>query len=113
MLLQLVPRPDISFLLDADPIQARARKPEYPVDFLHNNRASYLALGELAGMSIIAPQPVNDVKRDVLQQVLKKLSPLRRRKAEGLAAGNSQATGKLESQTELSSDSGEVRSFTT
>ena len=113
LLLRLVPRPDISFLLDADPTQARARKPEYPIDFLHNNRASYLALGEMAGMSIIAPQPVDNVKRDVLQQVLKKLSPLRRRKAEGLAAGKPRATAKLDSQTELRPESGDVRSFTT
>ncbi len=113
LLLRLVPRPDISFLLDADPIQARARKPEYPIDFLHSNRASYLALGEMAGMSIIAPQPVDDVKQDVLQQVLKKLSPLRRRKAEGLAGGKPRAAAKLDSQTELRQDSGDVRSFTT
>jgi thymidylate kinase len=114
LLLRLVPRPDISFLLDADPIQARARKPEYPIDFLHSNRASYLALGEMAGMSIIAPQPVDDVKRDVLQQVLEKLPPLRRRKAEGLAAGKPRETAKLlDSQMELSPGPGDVRSFTT
>ena len=76
LLLTLVPRPDISFILDADPIQARARKPEYPLDFLHRSRASYLALSELAGrMTIIAPQPVQDVERQVQQQVLKTLSP--------------------------------------
>ena len=113
VLLRLVPQPDIGFLLDADPIQARARKPEYPIDFLHSNRASYLALAEMAGMSIIAPQPVDDVKQDVLQQVLKKLPPLRRRKAEGLAAGKPRATAKLDSQTQLSPDSADVRSFTT
>jgi thymidylate kinase len=114
LLLRLVPRPDIGFLLDADPIQARARKPEYPIDFLHSNRASYLALGEMAAMSIIAPQPVDDVKRDVLQQVLEKLPPLRRRKAEGLAAGKPRETAKLlDSQMELSPGPGDVRSFTT
>jgi hypothetical protein len=76
LLLMLVPQPDISYLLDADPVQARARKPEYPLDFLHNSRASYLALSELVGgMTIIAPQPVLDVERQVLQQVLAKLSP--------------------------------------
>jgi thymidylate kinase len=76
LLLRIVPQPDISFLLDADPVQACARKPEYPLDFLHSSRASYLALSELAGgMTIIAPQPVQDVERQVLQQVLKSLSP--------------------------------------
>jgi thymidylate kinase len=76
LLLMLVPKPDISFLLDADPVQACARKPEYPLDFLHTSRASYLALAKLAGgMTIIAPQPVEEVEHQVLQQVLTKLSP--------------------------------------
>jgi thymidylate kinase len=76
LLLWLVPQPDISFLLDADPVQARARKPEYPLSFLHSNRASYLALSELVGrMTVIVPQSVQDVERQVLQQVLKALSP--------------------------------------
>jgi thymidylate kinase len=75
LLLRLAPQPDIGYLLDADPVQARARKPEYPLDFLHSSRASYLALSELAGMTIIAPQPVQDVAQQILQQVTKKLSP--------------------------------------
>jgi thymidylate kinase len=75
LLLMLVPHPEISYLLDADPVQARARKPEYPLDFLHSSRASYLALSELAGMTIIAPQPVQEVERQILQQVMNKLSP--------------------------------------
>src|SRR5579863_8017946 len=29
-----VPRPDVAFLLDAEPLKARARKPEYPLEFL-------------------------------------------------------------------------------
>ena len=76
LLLALVPRPDISFLLDADPVQARARKPEYPLDFLQSSRASYLALSELAGgMTVITPKPVQDVELQVRQQVLRTLSP--------------------------------------
>lgn len=74
LLLRFVPRPDISFLLDADPVQARARKPEYPLEFLHSSRAAYLALSELVGgMTVIAPRPVQDVKLQVVQQVLKAL----------------------------------------
>jgi len=113
-LLKLVPQPDIGFLLDADPVQARARKPEYPVDFLHANRASYLALGELAGMTIMPAQPVDDVKRAVAQEVLTKLSPFRRRKAEGLAAGKPDVVTELKTETQLGSDSNsnDIRSFT-
>jgi thymidylate kinase len=75
LLLRLAPQPDIGYLLDADPVQARARKPEYPLDFLHNSRASYLALSGPAGMTIIAPQPAQDVAQQILQQVMKKLHP--------------------------------------
>src|ERR1035438_9030360 len=76
LLLPFVPQPDVSFVLDADPVQARARKPEYPLDFLHRSRASYLALSELvSGMTIVAPQPVQDVERQVSQLVLNALSP--------------------------------------
>jgi thymidylate kinase len=76
LLLMLVPQPDISFLLDADPVQACARKPEYPLEFLHSSRASYLALsGLVGGMTIIPPQRVQDIERQVLQQVLTQLSP--------------------------------------
>jgi thymidylate kinase len=76
LLLRLIPRPDICYVLDADPAQARARKPEYPLDFLHSSRASYLALSELVpAMTIIGPQPLQDVERCVLDQVRKKLDP--------------------------------------
>jgi len=47
LLLAFVPQPDISYLLDADPFQARARKPEYSLDFLHSSRAAYLDLSKL------------------------------------------------------------------
>ncbi len=68
LIMKFVPKPDISYLLDADPIQARARKPEYPIEFLHTNRASYLALSNLlGGITIIAPLPVEDVKREVMK----------------------------------------------
>jgi thymidylate kinase len=75
LLLMIVPQPEIRFLLDADPVQACARKPEYPLAFVRNSRASYLALSKLVGgVTIIAPQNVEDVGRQVLQKVLEKLS---------------------------------------
>ena len=55
----LVPRPDVAYLLDADPEAARARKPEYPVDFMRECRASYFRLAELLGsMTVIPPLPL-------------------------------------------------------
>lgn len=66
LILKLVPRPQISYVLDADPIQARARKPEYPVEFLQTCRESYLALSQLTGtLTLIAPMPVHEVEREI------------------------------------------------
>ena len=62
----LVPRPDIAYLLDADPDAARARKPEYPVDFMHECRSAYFRLGGLLGsMTIIRPLPLPAAKAEV------------------------------------------------
>lgn len=66
VILALVPKPDISYFLDADPVQARARKPEYPLEFIYINRESYLALSRLiGGVTVISPMPVEEVKREV------------------------------------------------
>ena len=75
LIMKFVPKPDISYLLDADPVQARARKPEYPLEFLHTNRQSYLDLCELVGgMTVIAPMPIREVERAVLRHARNKLS---------------------------------------
>jgi thymidylate kinase len=71
LIMKVVPRPHVSYLLDADPVQARARKPEYPLEFLYFCRASYLTLNEIiGGMTIISPMPVEEVEREVLQHAL-------------------------------------------
>ena len=49
----LSPRPDIGYALDADPELARARKPEYPLEFLHTSRESYLRLAKMLGITVI------------------------------------------------------------
>ena len=67
---KLVPHPDIAYLLDADPDAARARKPEYPVDFLRIYRRAYLNLARmLGGMTVIPPLPLPEVKFEVEQAV--------------------------------------------
>ena len=71
LLLRCTPRPDIVYLLDADPQVARARKPEYPVDFMKRNRESYLSLSELAGMTVISPLPVLEVTQKVMEGIQK------------------------------------------
>jgi len=76
LLLAMTPQPDIAYLLDADPIQARERKPEYPVDFLHQSRAAYLDLGKMDGrMTVIPPLPVADAAQRIVEEMSKHLSP--------------------------------------
>ncbi len=76
LIMMIAPRPHISYLLDADPVQARARKPEYPVEFLYVCRASYLTLSDLVagGMTIIPPMPVQEVERLVFKYAMDLLS---------------------------------------
>jgi hypothetical protein len=60
----------VAYLLDADPVQARERKPEYPLDFVQSNRAAYLALSELSGsMTVIAPGTADEVASRVIQEI--------------------------------------------
>jgi thymidylate kinase len=71
LILKLVPKPDISYLLDADPMQARARKPEYPLEFVLINRQSYLDLSKIVDRMIVVPAlPMDEVKCIVLQRAL-------------------------------------------
>ena len=53
LVLGLAPHTDISYLLDAVPEEARARKPEYPIDFMRQYRSSYLELRQFAPLSLI------------------------------------------------------------
>lgn len=66
-----VPRPDMSFVLDADPAEARARKPEYPMEFLVANRASYLRLSALIpSITVLLPGSMNAIERTVAEKVI-------------------------------------------
>jgi thymidylate kinase len=77
LLLSCTPKPDIAYLLDADPQLARQRKPEYLVGFLTENRESYLALSELAGMIVIHPLPVPEVSQKIMEEIEKRRSRTR------------------------------------
>jgi len=68
--MKLVPKPQISFVLDADPEKACARKPEYPIEFLHSNRNSYLKLSQfVSGITVIPPNTISEVKAEVARCV--------------------------------------------
>lgn len=55
-----VPKPDIAILLDADPIAAHYRKPEYPLEFVRKNREAYVSVARAAGMIIVPAGSVED-----------------------------------------------------
>jgi thymidylate kinase len=61
LLLALAPKPELSYLLDAVPEVARERKPEYPLDFMHQYRDSYLELRKIVGLELIAAGATDEV----------------------------------------------------
>lgn len=75
LIMKLIPRPDISYLLDADPVLAFARKPEYPLEFLFLSHESYVALSELVGgITVIPSMQASEVERQVLAHAFRLLS---------------------------------------
>lgn len=85
-----VPRPDIAYLLDADPEAAYARKPEYPVDFMKKCRRAYFDLaGILRSMTVIPALSLPEAKAAVLKAAERKLAEQGRTEAlisDGLTA---------------------------
>src|SRR5437764_9460274 len=62
----LVPRPNIAYLLDADPDAARERKPEYPVEFMRQCRRAYKDLAlMLRSLTFIPALPLEEAKARV------------------------------------------------
>jgi thymidylate kinase len=72
--LRLAPRPDLACLIDAEPEAAFRRKPEYPLEFLHANRAAYLRLSRtVKGMLVAGPGTPARVQEEILEAVKSKL----------------------------------------
>jgi thymidylate kinase len=70
-LLKLTPTPDVSFVIDADPVTALARKPEYPLEFLRRNREAYLTLSALSGaITVVEPLPAEEAEKRVRESLL-------------------------------------------
>jgi thymidylate kinase len=75
LMLWIAPRPDVSYVIDADPVAALARKPEYPLEFLRKNRDAYLALSRLSGnITVIEPQSVAAMELKVKEAFLRPAS---------------------------------------
>ena len=74
-----VPRPNVAYLLDAEPVAAYARKPEYPPDFMQRCRRAYFELANLLGnMTIIPALELTEAKAAVLRAAEEKLAELGR-----------------------------------
>jgi thymidylate kinase len=70
-----VPRPDIAYLLDADPVAAYARKPEYPVEFMKKCRRAYFDLARiLKTMTVIPALDLPEAKHAVLRAAERELA---------------------------------------
>jgi thymidylate kinase len=73
MIAAIVPRPDAAFVLDADIEAARARKPEYPVDFMRECRVAYMELAQQLGtLEIVPPLTIEGARNVVLSRLLEK-----------------------------------------
>ena len=70
LLIELSPKPDVAYLVDADPEAACRRKPEYPLEFLRLNRNAYLALSKIVGnMTVVGPASVEEANAQVLKAI--------------------------------------------
>ena len=60
LVLAISPRPTVAYLIDANPNAAYARKPEYPLEFLRQNRAAYLAISRfIPAMEVVGPDSID------------------------------------------------------
>jgi len=67
ILLKQTPVPDLAFILDASPDAAFARKPEYPLEFVHRNRRAFLQLKAIVPKLIVIPDAKpEDVRSEII-----------------------------------------------
>jgi thymidylate kinase len=73
LLLKLAPQPDAAFIIDADPQLAHQRKPEYPINFVYENRVSYITLSRLANwIKIIAPSSATEMHSKIAEEFIQR-----------------------------------------
>jgi len=70
VLVGLAPKPLAAFVLDASPDEAFARKPEYPLDFMHGYRRAFLSLRTLVPqLIVVAPSSVEKMQDQIFEHV--------------------------------------------
>jgi len=73
--LMLAPTPDVAYVIDADPVAAQARKPEYPLEFVRRNREAYLNLARLSGtVKVVGPGSIESMKSFIRNEMLQVLA---------------------------------------
>jgi len=69
-LLAVAPTPRVAFILDVSPDEAFRRKPEYPLDFMHEYRRAFLGLRDFVPqLTVIPPGTVEDVQRRIVESL--------------------------------------------
>lgn len=72
LLSRLIPKPDLAYIVDADPQAAHLRKPEYPLEFVRTNRDAYIALSRLVrGITVLAPTSVEQTAARIKESISK------------------------------------------
>ena len=72
------PRPHLAYVIDANPEEACARKPEYPLEFSRRCRQTYLEMAGMLNLAVVPPLPLPQAKQEVLDHFRRvAASPLR------------------------------------
>ncbi len=74
--LKQTPVPELAFIIDASPDAAFARKPEYPLEFVHRNRQNFLRLREIAPeLIVVAEGRPESVTSEIYLHILRSRLP--------------------------------------
>jgi thymidylate kinase len=69
---RLVPKPDLAYVVDADPEAAHLRKPEYPLEFVRKNRDAYIMLSSLIpGITVLPPSSAEQTSLKIKESISK------------------------------------------
>jgi thymidylate kinase len=105
LLLKRTPAPDLAFVLDASPAAAFARKPEYPLEFVYQNRHSFLRLRELAPqLIIISDRGPADVRNEIYLHIRRSRLLERAPAAETTEVSVDDSVVRLQSSCRVQSD---------
>lgn len=75
--LAISPRPTVAYLIDAEPEAAYARKPEYPLEFVRQNRAAYLSISRVIPLvEVLGPDSIDALTLTIVRSLSRHTSGL-------------------------------------